>query len=183
GRLEREEDYLLMRDYLAPSFGMAFGIEDAGNYQTLRLARAEEYRKRLADASTDSKLLDWAGISLVVYLDERAGHVERPYLHLRRNGHAKPRVFLLENEGKARVVGYAPGAVKAEVESEKPQTVVFSEMDFPGWRALVDGVPIPHQRFENAFVSVVLAPGHHTVDFRFNSWSFLTGLVVSTATI
>src|SRR5581483_11474895 len=25
GRLEREEDYLLMRDYLAPSFGMAFG--------------------------------------------------------------------------------------------------------------------------------------------------------------
>src|SRR6185369_15481203 len=103
GRLESEEDYLLMRDYLAPSFGMAFGIEDAGNYQTLRLARAEDYRRRLAEAPSDPKLLDWAGISLVVSLDERVRRVERPYLYLRRNGNAKPRVFLFEGEGRARV--------------------------------------------------------------------------------
>lgn len=184
GKLENEEDYLLMRDYLAPSYGMAFGLGDASNYQTLRLASAEHYRLRLGNTAENSPLLDWAGINLVIFLDERAQRVERPYLHLRRNPNAKSRVFLLESDrGKVAISHYSPGKIRAELELEKPQTVVLSEMDYPGWRVRVDGKSTRHQRFEDAFVSVVLPPGHHVVDFRFNPWSFWFGLLISLATI
>ena len=183
GHLEREEDYLLMRDYLAPSYGMAFGIEDAANYQTLRLATAERYRRRLGEGEP-SNLLDWAGVSLVIDLEESARRVERPYLHLRRNLSAKPRVFALEGDGgKLSISRYLPGNVLAETDFDKPQTVVFSEMDYPGWRVSIDGVSATKMRFEDAFISTIVPAGRHEVRFRFNPWSVWAGLCVSLGTL
>lgn len=178
GTLEAEEDYLLMRDFLAPSYGMAFGIEDISNYQTLRLKKSDEYRAQLASVKTQ-ELLDRAGACLVIGLKSPAAKVERSNVLVRFNPRARPRVFIQDGEGKAAVARHAPGKVEAEVEARGPVTLVFAEMNYPGWKAEVDGGKAKIGEDAEPFLSLRLPPGKHRVIFRFSPASFWLGLLAS----
>ncbi|MEK6710776.1 MAG: hypothetical protein AABZ64_09365 [Nitrospinota bacterium] len=83
GRLETEADYLLMRDYLAPSFGTAFGLQEVSSYQTLLLREAAQFQSRLAAAGPGSPLREAAGAALVVDIEEGADRVEGRSLRVR----------------------------------------------------------------------------------------------------
>jgi uncharacterized membrane protein YfhO len=49
--------------------------------------------------------------------------------------------------------------------------VVFSEVNYPGWKAWVDGRPIPIQTVDYTFRGLFLKAGTHQVEFRFEpSW-------------
>ena len=173
-----------MRDFLAPSFGTAFGVAEVTSYQTLASRLSRSYCARLASVHPPSALLDWAGAALVVDLSPQALQVERGAIRLLSNPAAKPRVFPAE-EGSAEVtlIDYRPGSVRAEVKAARPATIVFSETDYPGWRASVDGKPIAHERFEGIFPAVPVAQGTHVVSFRFVPLSFWIGLPISAGTL
>jgi hypothetical protein len=50
-----------------------------------------------------------------------------------------------------------------------PRLLVFLDADYPGWHAEVDGEPVPIHRAQDAFKSVVVPAGDHTIEFRFSS--------------
>jgi hypothetical protein len=180
GVLNGEEDYLLMRDFLAPSYGTAFRIGDISNYQTLRPKGAELYSARMAMENGRQRLLDAAGVSLVVSLEDDAGRVERRYLRIRRNPTAKERIFL-EDPSRGRVLRFdhSPGAIRAVIEASSPGLVVFSEGEYPGWHAFVDGTEVPHRRYEEMFLSAAVASGRHEIAFDFSPLSFWIGLALT----
>jgi hypothetical protein len=58
---------------------------------------------------------------------------------------------------------------------------VFSEVMFPGWKAFVDGKPVPLFTANHAFRALWIAAGEHRVEFRYEpAWKFpiLAGLLL-----
>ncbi|MCR4296715.1 MAG: YfhO family protein, partial [Elusimicrobia bacterium] len=184
GILEEESDYILMKDFAAPSYGAAFGVGDIVNYQTLRLKEAEHYRERLATAAEPRPLLDRAGASATVSLDPRAARVERGRLRFALNPGAKPHIFLSDDaSGTVRITKDAPGFASAVVDVKETAEVVFSETDYPGWTVRLDGREIERRRFDGIFVSAAVPAGRHNIVFSFNPPSFWLGLFLTLATI
>ncbi|MBK9710023.1 MAG: YfhO family protein [Kouleothrix sp.] len=64
-----------------------------------------------------------------------------------------------------------------------PRLLVLSEMDFPGWRAAVDGAATPIYTTNYLFRGVVVPPGAHTVTFEYRPVSALLGAGVSAAAL
>ncbi len=183
GVLETEDDYLLMRDFLAPSYGAAFGISEASSYQTLRLKTANEYLDRMSREGPRSPRVDWAGIEMVVGLKRGARRVSRESIGLTSRGPARSRVFLERPDaGALRIASYRPGRVAARVDIAGESGVVLAEMDYPGWRVFLDGAPVAKSLFAGAFPSIVVPAGGHDVLFVFRPLSVLVGVLISLLT-
>ncbi|MFC4765668.1 YfhO family protein [Dyella koreensis] len=56
---------------------------------------------------------------------------------------------------------------------EGPGWLVVSELDFPGWRAQVDGEPLPIHRANGMFRAVCVPAGQHALEFRFHPWTMV----------
>jgi len=69
--------------------------------------------------------------------------------------------------------------VRLEVEADGDGVLVLSETDYPGWRAEVDGVPVPVRRADLTFRAVALRAGKRVVEFRFRPGWLLPGLLGS----
>lgn len=60
-----------------------------------------------------------------------------------------------------------------------PRALVFAEAMYPGWRATLDGEPVPIHLANGMFMAVVVPSGTHEVQFEFQPRSVRTGLAVS----
>ena len=69
--------------------------------------------------------------------------------------------------------------IDLRVRSARGGLLVGSEVDYPGWEALVDGTTVPVLRTDVAFRAVAVPPGEHRVSFVFVPRSFRLGLMVS----
>lgn len=64
-----------------------------------------------------------------------------------------------------------PTRLSVKTQSEAtPGWLVLSELDFPGWRASVDGADLPIHRANGMFRAVCVPAGEHVVEFRFHPW-------------
>lgn len=181
--LEAGADYDAMREFLAPSFGTAFGVKEAVSYQVLRQKSAESYLERLAAEGSSSPLLDWARVGTIVTLRRGAERAEAGTLVAVRRPVRLGRVFRTGEPGSSVALGVdEPARVTAETDAPRGGAAVLSEAAYPGWRAFVDGRRVPVETFEGAFLSVPVPAGRHRLEFRFRSDSFLWGAALSLAT-
>jgi hypothetical protein len=72
---------------------------------------------------------------------------------------------------------------RLRVEVAQPSILVVSQMNYPGWIALVDDEKTPLLRVDYAFVGVALGPGAHEVRLRYRPWSLRIGGAVSVAAL
>jgi len=66
--------------------------------------------------------------------------------------------------------------------SDKPW-LFFSDTFFPGWKALVDGVPAKIYRANYAFRAVLLPAGEHEVLWTYEPTFFRAGLALTALTL
>ncbi len=177
-RFRDERDFLMLREFLAPSFGTAFGVQEAASYQVLTTKLAARYLARLGGLGA-GRLLDGAGVAAVVDPAPGARALGLGVVRVLWRPSSRSRVFLAGGRGTAEIESYRPGEIGARVRAETPATVVFSEIDYPGWRAFLDGREIPHGRFEGAFPAVEIPPGEHELRFKFSSRAVMAGLAIS----
>lgn len=78
---------------------------------------------------------------------------------------------------------YSPNEIRLRVDTPTEAYLVLSEVWYPGWRASVDGVPVPVLRANYAFRAVRLAPGEHQVRLTFAPRAWLLGLGISGLTL
>jgi len=88
-----------------------------------------------------------------------------------------------------------PGADRVEIADLAPQRVrlragcaarcllVLTDLDYPGWRASVDGEEAPILATNAIFRGVWLEPGSHEVVFRFAPLAFTAGAAICAATL
>jgi len=81
--------------------------------------------------------------------------------------------------GSARIASFRSDRVRLEVEAEAPSRVVLLDAWDPGWRATLDGVPVPVEIAELAFRGVRVPAGRHAVEMRYAPRSLPVGLALS----
>ncbi|HBL16488.1 MAG: hypothetical protein A2X36_01235 [Elusimicrobia bacterium GWA2_69_24] len=179
--LEGEKDYLLMRESLAPSFGAVHGVAEASGYQVLGSREASAFR-RWADGPDGAEALSWAGVGVVVGLAPGAARAEPGTVTLRAAGGRRDRVFSTAPRASVAVLSWAPGRVRARVESPEPAAVVLGEAGVPGWTGRVDGRPAPVALARGVFPELRVPAGDHEVEFLYRPWTFGAGLLLSVLT-
>jgi uncharacterized membrane protein YfhO len=65
------------------------------------------------------------------------------------------------------------------VTASEPGILVISQIDYPGWKATVDGRPADITRANYALPAIFVPEGEHRVFFSFEPLSFRIGLVLS----
>ena len=81
--------------------------------------------------------------------------------------------------GQARIVSYEHERVVVRARSNGRGLLVLSDNHFPGWKAEVDGRPVPIERVDYLFRGVRIGPGAHTVEFRYEPLSWRIGWTIS----
>jgi hypothetical protein len=89
--------------------------------------------------------------------------------------------------------GAAPGTVEFAADegtsvelatrSEGESFLVLADVDYPGWRATIDGRPARIHRTNYALRGVVVPAGEHRVRFEFRPWVVYAGLVASACSL
>jgi hypothetical protein len=73
----------------------------------------------------------------------------------------------------------SPNELQVRTLTAEPRLLVVSEMDMPGWRAEVDGVPATIHRTNYLFRGVFVPEGHHVVRFVYRPRAIMVGAAVS----
>jgi hypothetical protein len=85
--------------------------------------------------------------------------------------------------GTARITRYEPRRVEAEVTSPGNSLLVLSEVHYaPGWKAWLDGAPVPMLRANYVLRAVRVPPGTHTLRMFYDAPTFHYGALVSLGT-
>jgi len=78
-----------------------------------------------------------------------------------------------------RILERAPERWRLQTEAAGERLLVLTQAFFPGWRATLDGQPVPLVRADYLFQGVYVPPGAHTVELVFQPRSLAVGLLVS----
>jgi len=88
-----------------------------------------------------------------------------------------------DNAAKVEVEEYASRRVRARVHCPRPGIVLLSDIFYPGWQAMVDGLPVPIYRADYVMRGVFVSAGDHEIEFRYAPRSFRLGATISVGTI
>ncbi len=81
--------------------------------------------------------------------------------------------------GEAFITRYDPNHVTIEVSTAQAAILVLGDMDYPGWKAYIDGKETEITRANYLFRAVVVDAGEHRVEFRYQSSVVSGSLAVS----
>lgn len=87
----------------------------------------------------------------------------RHYLY--ENTAALPRFHMADRTEAIEPVHYSPNRVV--IETRTGGKLISSEVNYPGWRAFIDGQPAPIREVNGPFRAVDVPAGRHRVEFRF----------------
>ena len=70
------------------------------------------------------------------------------------------------SQGRCRISAYAPDKLVAETESDQPGLAVLLTRHDPGWRAWVDGEPVPSWKANGLLQACPVPAGRHRLEWR-----------------
>ncbi|HER43699.1 MAG TPA: hypothetical protein ENO08_04490 [Candidatus Eisenbacteria bacterium] len=80
------------------------------------------------------------------------------------------------------ITDYRLNGIELEAHIEEPCLLLLSEIDYPSWRAEVDGEPVEILTADYCLRAIPLAPGSRKIEFRFSSGILRMSLVISIVT-
>lgn len=92
----------------------------------------------------------------------------------------KNKAFAKDSLATITLDSYLPNHLKYTSNNPKEGLAVFSEMYYAkGWKALIDGKETPIMRADYALRAIVVPPGKHTIEFRFEPQVVKTGSTIT----
>ena len=92
------------------------------------------------------------------------------------------KTFSPDSNATIKLVHYHPNRLKYTYHGNEENLAVFSEIYYPkGWNAYLDGKKVPHFRVDYILRAMVLPPGEHSIEFRFEPKSYFTGKKIASA--
>ena len=84
--------------------------------------------------------------------------------------------FYVDSTASISLDSYHPNRISYNYRSGSEQLAVFSEIHYPaGWKTFIDGEEAEHFRANYVLRAMVLPPGEHKVEFRFEPQSYFKG--------
>ncbi len=81
--------------------------------------------------------------------------------------------------GTTRLISYKDDRVVAQANARQRSMLVLTDVHYPGWKATVDGKDADIERVDYLLRGVVVPPGTHRVEFRYQPTSWRVGWIVS----
>jgi len=81
------------------------------------------------------------------------------------------------------IVSYSPLKISLTTTLTRPGLLVLSDAFYPGWRAKVDGKPVPIYPVNVMFRGIAMTEGSHLIEFEYWPWWVYLGFAVSGLTI
>lgn len=89
----------------------------------------------------------------------------------------------LTNDSYARIVSYEPNRLVIETKSDQTAVLVVSEMHYPGWVAMLDGLKTPIHNTNFLLRGVVVPAGTHRIEMSYRAPGARNGAIVSLFTL
>ena len=86
-------------------------------------------------------------------------------------------------EASAEIEQYGNRTVTVEAQADAESILVLADAIYPGWKAFRNGKETEIFRANHFYRAVILPPGKHRVEFRYEPASFKWGLLISSLTI
>lgn len=167
----------LLRYYSAPLFGIPVIFHE--DYDGLAPRATAEMTERVERMAWPERIgwLQKAAVSVFLAPDVLTdARVER--IATVRNSDGSPlHVYRSRDAALIRFAGPCAAAVhlrqqsinarRVDVDAPCSGKLVFVETHYPGWRATVDGAPVPIERHEQIFSAVSVSRGRHVVEKRY----------------
>jgi hypothetical protein len=83
----------------------------------------------------------------------------------------------------AKITSYKPNELKIETTADHPSFLVVSEINYPGWIALIDGKEEPIFQTDYLLRGVALPAGKHVIEMKYMAPAFRKGLYTSLLTL
>lgn len=81
--------------------------------------------------------------------------------------------------GDTSIEQYSPASVSIRAVALRTSLLVLTDTYFPGWRAYLDGTPVPTYRTYGLVRGIFIPPGPHQVLFKYEPTSFEIGVIIS----
>lgn len=81
----------------------------------------------------------------------------------------------LTADEQVEIVRRTPLSIKVRVQAAVPRLLVYSDPDYPGWRARLDGAPAEIYRVNGGFRGVIVPTGSHRLTFVYRPTPFYIG--------
>lgn len=78
---------------------------------------------------------------------------------------------------------FDPSSTIFQTKASQPALLVVSDLYYPGWKALVDGAESPIFCADCLFRAILIPPGVHTVEFKYQPLSFAIGIALFALTV
>lgn len=120
-------------------------------------------------------------IRIVDVAEETLAALADPALNLRTTVvlERDPQLAGKPGAGSADVRRFEPEQVEIAVNADAAALLSVALVDYPGWRAAIDGEPAVILRAYTAFSAIVVPAGEHTVIFTFVPPSVIAGAIIS----
>ena len=80
------------------------------------------------------------------------------------------------------ITRYRFNSIELEARIEEPCLLLLSEVDYPSWRATVDGEPVEVLTADYCLRAIPLVPGSKRIEFNFHSSILNISLIISIVT-
>ena len=155
-----------------PGLRLAYSGRDARVYRNERaLPRTFLVNRQRTVASDDAAL---AAISAPEFDPRRVAVTESRVAGLAGEGDGGS-----ESAGQARLTSYADDRISATATSTGGSMLVLTDVQFPGWKATVDGRPADIERVDYLLRGVMVPEGTHRVELRYEPLSWRLGWITS----
>ncbi|MGH9849409.1 MAG: YfhO family protein [Blastocatellia bacterium] len=88
-----------------------------------------------------------------------------------------------ETSAEARIVSYKPNRLAIETSADKRAALVVSEINYPGWEAVIDGQPTTIFTANYLLRAVIVPEGKHRVEMRYTAPAAKRGAIITALTL
>ncbi len=184
---------------LLPNAAMIDRLASANNFDSLIVGRSQDLLDRVEGLPLEQALPVLSRMHVGYLVSPRP--LELPILTrmpgatIYRNAQVLPRAWIAPAHSDLKAVSeIAPesrvesltdsgNAVTIRASSPQAGVLILSDTFYPGWQALVDGVPTEIRIANEAFRAIAFPAGTHTIEFRYQPSAVLSGLIVSLASL
>lgn len=86
------------------------------------------------------------------------------------------------DDGRVEFRSYAPERYIIDISTSENAILSLAQVDYPGWKAKIDGEPVDLIRAYGALTALPIEAGNHAVEIYFDPMSFKIGTVLSLVT-
>jgi hypothetical protein len=160
----------------APDIGDVYGVQTTSGKSATELIGYAEFLLHQPGA------LDLLNVRYIIRPRSapQGGYVyQDAFWRVYENPTSKPRAWMMNGDADIHWTKYSYDRQELHVRTATPGTLVLSEIDYPGWRASVNGGAATIRRMDGLLRGIEVPAGESQVEFQYAPRSILAGAAIT----